>query len=159
MRAPTNQSVQIRDYRSCDFDRLYQIDQLCFEPRIAYSRSELAYYVRDPRCTVKIAEISGVIAGYVIGKIEQDSLAHIVTLDVLPHARRQGIGTRLIETIHREFVKRHASISVLEVNAQDAGARSFWERLHYQYAGILPAYYDDRIDACRMFCLLRLPGD
>jgi ribosomal protein S18 acetylase RimI-like enzyme len=74
---------------------------------------------------------------------------------VVPQARRKGIGTHLVRAIHREFLHQNAAISVLEVSAENVGARRFYEQLQYQYNCILPGYYDGRIDACRMFCLLK----
>lgn len=147
--------MRIRGYRPLDLDRLYHIDQICFEPGIAYSHSELAFYVRDPRSTVKVAEVSGEIAGFVLGRIEHDSLAHVITLDVAPEARRKGVGTRLMRAMHREFLRRNAEISVLEVSAENTAARRFYERLQYRYTCIVPGYYAGRIDACRMVCRLK----
>ena len=37
---------RIRDYRPQDFDELWQLDQSCFAPGIAYSRFELMRYIR-----------------------------------------------------------------------------------------------------------------
>jgi [ribosomal protein S18]-alanine N-acetyltransferase len=147
--------VRIRSYRPTDLDCLYQIDQTCFEPDIAYSHSELAFYVRDPRSTVKVAEETGEIVGFVLGRVEHDSLAHVITLDVVSEARRKGVGTRLMRVMHREFLRRNAEISVLEVSAENKSARRFYERLQYRYACILPGYYAGRIDAFRMFCHLK----
>ena len=152
---PASLNMHIRGYQPPDFDRLYHIDQICFEPGISYSHSELAFYVRDPRSAVKVAELSSEIAGFVLGRVEQDSLAHVITLDVIPEARRQGVGTLLMRAIHREFLRRNAMVSVLEVSVENAGARRFYERLKYQYVCILPGYYAGRIDACRMFCRLK----
>lgn len=147
--------MRIRGYRPPDFERLYRIDQMCFESGIAYSRSELAFYVRDPRSTVRVADISGEIAGFALGRVEHDALAHIITLDVVPEARRKGVGTGLMRAMHREFLRRNAEISILEVSVENTGALSFYERLRYRYACTLPGYYAGRIDAFRMFCRLR----
>jgi len=142
--------LRIRSYHPLDFERLYQIDRICFEPDLAYSHSELGFYLRDPRSVVRVAEVSGEIAGFVLGRVEQDSIAHVITLDVAPEARRRGLGTRLMRAIHREFLRCNAEISVLEVSTENTGARRFYERLQYRYAGMLPGYYNGRIDACRM---------
>jgi ribosomal-protein-alanine N-acetyltransferase len=37
----------IRDYHPDDFDTLWQLDQECFPPGIAYSRQELGTYIRN----------------------------------------------------------------------------------------------------------------
>ena len=49
-------SVQLRTYVPADFSNLYIIDQACYEPRIAYSRTELRQYLRFPGAGCVVAE-------------------------------------------------------------------------------------------------------
>lgn len=149
--------MQIRHYRPTDFDRLYDIDQLCFAARIAYSRPELALYIRHARSITRVAELAGEAVGFVIGKLETSSRAHVVTLDVLPEVRRRRIGTALMETLHGEFSSLGVRVSVLEVNAEDMTARIFYEKLSYRYSGILRDYYGQGLNAWRMFLVLGPP--
>ena len=46
----------IRDYRPDDFERLWEIDQVCFPPGISYSRSELGIYVSRRNAFTLIAQ-------------------------------------------------------------------------------------------------------
>src|SRR6202158_1555036 len=39
---------RIRQFEKADFDTLWRIDQACFDPQLAYSRSEMAFYMRRP---------------------------------------------------------------------------------------------------------------
>jgi len=48
--------VELRPYAPADFDIIYQIDQACYEPRIAYSRTELRQYLRFPGADCVVAE-------------------------------------------------------------------------------------------------------
>ena len=60
-------SLDIRDYKPADFDRLYEIDHAAFTEDIAYSHLELQFYLRSPKCRALIAESDGEIVGFVIG--------------------------------------------------------------------------------------------
>ncbi len=46
----------LRDFRAEDFDSLWRIDQECFAPGIAYSRLELAAYIRLRGAFTLVAE-------------------------------------------------------------------------------------------------------
>jgi len=49
-------TVTLRSYEPEDFDRLYEIDQACYEPAIAYSRRELRNYLRFRGADCVVAE-------------------------------------------------------------------------------------------------------
>jgi hypothetical protein len=38
-------AFQIRQFEKADFETLWRIDQKCFDPELAYSRPELAFYM------------------------------------------------------------------------------------------------------------------
>ena len=46
----------LRSYVPADFEKLYEIDQACYEPEIAYSRRELRNYLRFPGAECVVAE-------------------------------------------------------------------------------------------------------
>ena len=46
----------IRDYRAADFDRLWQIDQLCFPEGIAYTQMDLTGFVMKRNAITLVAE-------------------------------------------------------------------------------------------------------
>jgi ribosomal-protein-alanine N-acetyltransferase len=46
----------LRDYDKRDFDLLFKLDRLCFEPGIAYSRPELASFIEQRRAYTIVAE-------------------------------------------------------------------------------------------------------
>jgi ribosomal protein S18 acetylase RimI-like enzyme len=49
----------IRPFQKADFETLWRIDQSCFEPALAYSRPELAFYMRRPGSFTLVAERNG----------------------------------------------------------------------------------------------------
>lgn len=46
----------LRDYDKRDFDLLFKLDRLCFDPGIAYSRPELASFIEQRRSYTVVAE-------------------------------------------------------------------------------------------------------
>ncbi len=81
--------------RRRDFETLYEIDQRCYPPAIAYSRREFRWYLRLPGAEVIIAEVGGAIAGFILTACFEHT-GHIVTIDVLSEFRRARVGTALL---------------------------------------------------------------
>ncbi len=148
-----NQPIGVRNFRAGDFARLLEIDQSCFDPGIAYSRSELSWYIRRAGSVTRVAEIDGQIVGFAVGNAHVRGIAHVITLDVDAAARRKGIGTTLMGSLHEEFRKRESRISILEVSLENAGAIRFYETLGYERGEVLAGYYNGKSDALRMFRL------
>src|SRR5215470_6350953 len=86
----------IREYRSEDFDVLWKIDQECFEPDVSYTRRELACYIARKRGFTLVGDNESRIVGFVVVDRDRRNQGHIITIDVLPEARRTGIGSSLI---------------------------------------------------------------
>src|SRR5438309_10461946 len=58
---------RIRQFEKADFDTLWRIDQACFDPQLAYSRPEMAFYMRRPESFTLVAEAEGVPGNGVLG--------------------------------------------------------------------------------------------
>src|SRR5260370_35501091 len=52
-------SFRIRQFEKADFETLWRIDQACFDPQLAYSRPEMAFYIRRPASFTLVAEGDG----------------------------------------------------------------------------------------------------
>jgi ribosomal-protein-alanine N-acetyltransferase len=134
--------LKIRDFHPKDLDTLHNIDILCFPEGIAFSREDLLFILNYSGSITRVAEASGRIAGFVMARIENHRRAHIVTLDVVPEAQRQGIGSLLMEDVHNILREREIDASILEVGTDNLGARRLYETLGYRYAGFLSGYYN-----------------
>jgi ribosomal protein S18 acetylase RimI-like enzyme len=141
----------IREYKSDDFKRLYEIDHEAFSDQIAYSHIELQYYVRSKKCRTLVAEDVAkddrVIVGFVIGCSEPRSLGHIITIDVTPHRQRQHIGSRLLSEIEGWLWSNGAEVIYLETPVDDSGARAFYDKHGYFVFDRIEAYYPPSLDA------------
>lgn len=146
--------ILVREFRPRDFARLYEIDAVCFKPDIAYSRAEMAFHIRQPRSVVRIAEHAGEIAGFAIGRMEEDACGHVITIDVVPRARRSGVGSVLLRHLHGEFRREGAAWAILEVDVANVSARAFYEGFGYRRVETIRNYYGRARDAYRMACSL-----
>jgi [ribosomal protein S18]-alanine N-acetyltransferase len=158
----------LRSYSPGDFEALYEIDQLCYPPEIAYSRRELRNYLRFPgaECVVaeNVAEIVPEIAaesrsareiiGFCITAHHRGE-GYIVTMDVLEAYRRHHVGSALLT----EAERRLAANGVLEIGLETAtdndSAIAFWEKHGYRKLGVRKHYYPGGRDAFSMAKTLR----
>src|SRR6202035_615416 len=110
-------SFRIRQFEKADFDTLWEIDQACFDPQLAYSRPELAFYIRRPGSFTLVAEAiddptddqrggnggslaespesPAKILGFIVAENRRGN-GHIITIDVIAEARRSGVGSSLL---------------------------------------------------------------
>ena len=142
--------MDIREYRSADFDRLYEIDHEAFTEEIAYSHLELQYYLRSRKCRALVAEEGGEIIGFVIGCSEAKQLGHIITIDVTPHRQRQHVGSLLLAEIESWLWRKGAAAIYLETPVDDAGAQGFYDKHGYFVLERIEGYYHDTLDALVM---------
>jgi [ribosomal protein S18]-alanine N-acetyltransferase len=146
----SNLLPRIRRYHPEDFETLFRIDQICFPTGIAFSRGELAFFLRHPKSIARVAEGSGRILGFVLARLENQNSAHVLTLDVVPEFRKHNIGTALMNRLHRELEKQKVGTSILEVGVQNIAAQRLYKKLNYHYQGTLVGYYRGREDAYLM---------
>jgi [ribosomal protein S18]-alanine N-acetyltransferase len=149
--------VIVRAYRAADFERLYRIDQAAFVPELAYSRSELRYYLAARRGRTLVAEMDDVVVGFVIARLMQRGWGTVITLDVMPGWQRRGVGGRLLAAIESWLATAGVQVVALETPADESGARQFYEKHGYRVGGRVPGYYHGRLDAFGM--VKRLGGD
>ena len=53
--------MNLRDFRMGDFEAVYRLDQACFEPGIAYARSELRRFLSLSTAQTVVAEAAGLV--------------------------------------------------------------------------------------------------
>lgn len=149
----------IRDAVAGDLRRLWEIDQICFEPGIAYSRGELRRFFELPGAECLVSEDGGAIDGFALGYPGGRDLAHVVTLDVLPTARRRGVGRQLLEGLLERLRSAGARRPILEVDVRNVGAIAFYRRLGFRETGRIESYYGPGLDAYEMTREIPAPRD
>ena len=146
-------SVTVRQYEPHDFTTIFKLDQSCFPPGIAYSKTMLRYYLAQPGAECLIATDGAKIAGFLISE-ENPPLGHIVTLDVAESHRRQGVGSLLLSESEAYMAFRGVRTVLLETATTNQGGIAFWERHGYRREAVLKNYYPGRLDAFEMRKLL-----
>jgi [ribosomal protein S18]-alanine N-acetyltransferase len=139
----------IRPYRAADFDRLWQIDQACFAPGIAYSQMELSGFVTRRNAIALVAEHTAddhpnqcdpLIVGFAIAQPHRRS-GRILTLDILPEARRFGLGSNLLLDCENRVRQRGCTQMFLETAVNNEPALKLYHKLGYRILRTLPGYY------------------
>jgi [ribosomal protein S18]-alanine N-acetyltransferase len=150
----------IRAFQKSDFETLWQMDQICFEPQLAYSRPELAVYMRRPGAFTLVAESnheemtnSAVARSRIVGFIVAEArrrMGHIITIDVLPEMRRGGVGSSLLQAAEHRLGAAGASTVELETAVDNAAAIQFYKRKDYFVEKTVRGYYSNHLDALVM---------
>ena len=87
-------------------------------------------------------EEAGVLQGYISLYQAADEL-EVLNLAVLPVARRQGLGERLLRTALQEAEKTGINRALLEVRTGNAPAIALYEKCGFVRVGKRPRYYAD----------------
>ncbi len=150
----------IRSYRAGDFDRLWRIDQLCFPPGIAYTQMDLTGFITRRKAITLVAEFAegsgfaGGIAGFAVAQPIR-KIGRILTLDIVPEARRFGLATRLMQECEKRLRAFGCEQVYLETAVNNEPAMLLYHKLGYEILRRLPLYYPTHaLDAYLMGKLL-----
>ena len=143
----------LRDYTPDDFHALYEIDQACYEPGIAYSKRGMRAYLQFPSAECILAETSREIAGFCISA-RQRTRGYIVTIDVLEKYRKSGIGSALLREVERRLAANDVREVGLETATDNESAIAFWNKHGYRTLGVEKGYYPGGRDAFAMTKIL-----
>ena len=153
-------SFRTRDFRRADFETIWRIDQACFDPQLAYSRSELAFYLRRPGAFTLVAEAEGGdvsgngsterrIVGFVVAEA-RGKAGHIITIDVVAEAQRAGVGSGLLLAAEQRLQQAGAVVVQLETPVNNAPAIRFYKKMGYFVEKTVAGYYSNQMDALLM---------
>ena len=183
----------LRNYRAADFERLWQIDQLCFPQGISYTQMELSGFItrrnaitlvadynelQDDREKLPVASpqpgngmnsrVPGVvlsetaattqataaatqaIAGFIIAHPVRGKAGRILTLDIIPEARRLGLASLLMDECEHRLRDFGCTEVYLETAVNNGPALRLYRKLGYQILRTLPGYYAASLDAFLM---------
>lgn len=152
--------VRLRPMRTADLDALMPFEQQMFGPE-AWSRqgyldelgdTELRYYLVAETAEHELLGTAGLLT---IGETAQ-----ILTVGVLPAARRHGIGRLLVRALVAEARRRRATEVLLEVREDNQAAQRLYAGEGFAVLGRRRGYYEQgRVDAITMrYPIQRLDG-
>ena len=155
----------LRDFRHDEFEALWRIDQQCFEPGISYSRLELATYLQRSGAFTLVADAgqvsrtgtlgraanlgrpASVPVGFIVAETGSRGTGHIITIDVLPSARGEGVGSQLLQAAEERLRGLLCQSVILETAVDNKSALGFYKRHNYTVNKTLPRYYSNGVDA------------
>jgi ribosomal-protein-alanine N-acetyltransferase len=162
----TRATFSIRDYRPADFERLWQIDQHCFPDGISYTQMELSGFVTRRNAITLVGEFQPTeveqgrppatelherIAGFVVAHPIRRKYGRILTLDILPEARRFGLATKLMTACEDRLRTLGCTEVYLETAVDNEPALRLYRKLGYAVLRTLPEYYSSHsLDAFQM---------
>lgn len=139
--------MNFRPYRASDVATLFNIDQQCFPPGIAYSMEELAAYIAHEGSRTWVAEEDKQVAGFLVASRQPDKSGHIITIDVPEQWRRRGVGRSLMQLAERWAGNSGIATMWLETAVDNVVAQGFYESLGYLKTCKIKNYYGHGRDA------------
>jgi ribosomal-protein-alanine N-acetyltransferase len=149
-------SVRVRPMRVADLDAVMPFEDQMFGPeswsRQAYldelADTELRYYIVAERA--ERSDPSGGLLG-TAGLLTIGETAQILTIGVLPAARRNGVGRLLVRALVAEARRRRATEVLLEVREDNHAAQRLYAGEGFTVLGKRRGYYEQgRVDAITM---------
>ena len=136
----------LRNYRLGDWEAMYALDLVCFEPVFRFSRGAMRGFAEAPGAVTVLAEAEGKLAGLCIVQLE-DRTGYIVTLDVVPAWRRRGLARRLMAELESRLHSAGALEMELHVFTGNAVAIRFYESIGYSQIGVTENFYAQNLHA------------
>jgi ribosomal-protein-alanine N-acetyltransferase len=136
----------LRDYTPGDSEAMYALDLICFEPVFRFSRRAMRGFAEATGAVTVVAEAEGQLVGFCVVQLE-DNLGYVVTLDVAPAWRRQGLARRLMEEVEARVRAAGGVGMILHVFTGNVGAMQFYEGIGYGRIGMAEGFYGRGMDA------------
>ena len=133
-----------------DLPSILAAERACFPGDLAFPAESLSFLLAEG--TTFVAE-DGDLVGFVMGFVE-GGRGKVLTLNVLPERRRQGVAGRLVAALEEELASQGAGAVSLEVAVDNREAIALYAALGYRKAAHLPSYYGRGIDGMLMVKML-----
>jgi len=130
-------NIKIRKMHEQDLPEVLKIAGQSFS--MPWSLKSFKSELLNPQSILKVAELDGEIAGYVVLRKILDE-AEILSIAVKPEMRRKGIATELIKNALEE-IKDSVKACFLEVRVSNKQAISFYEKIGFRKVGMRKKYY------------------
>jgi ribosomal-protein-alanine N-acetyltransferase len=142
--------VLVREFAASDVPAVLAI-LLESQEAAAWSRESLLQ-LDSVAPTAWVAERDGVVAGFLIGRSAADEF-EILNMAVSGAHRRQGIGSKLLESALEVSRKAGSARVYLEVRASNEPAIALYKRHGFTECGRRVKYYRDPLEDALLFSL------
>ena len=148
--------MKIRRMTSNDVDAVAEMDKRCFS--IPWSRQAFADEMENEIAVYFVAKEDSKVAGY-CGFWQVADEGDITNIAVLPECRKQGIGSRLLQTMIAEAERLELVMLTLEVRKSNEPAKHLYAKHGFEPIGERKRYYsDNNEDALIMMKRLKTNG-
>jgi len=149
------ETTHIRKASPNDFERIIDLENVCFTSELAYTRRQLCYLLTKANSIVLVETISTIVRGFIIILCRKGTrVAGIETINVDPAYRKQGVGLRLLNAAEECLRKKGIHKIRLEVSTTNDAAVMLYENAGFKKIALLKNYYlynhDGSRDAFRM---------
>lgn len=150
-----HQPAYVRTATIKDFERIVELESLCFPKEHAYSRRQLRYLLMKANSMVLVEVENRLIQGFLIVLYRKGTtVAGLETINVDPLLRNKGIGMRLLTSAEQHLRKKGIRKIRLEVAITNQAAIKLYEHAGFQKTQLLRHYYyydhESSRDAYRM---------
>ncbi|MCS7140137.1 MAG: ribosomal protein S18-alanine N-acetyltransferase [Candidatus Nezhaarchaeota archaeon] len=146
----------IRRFREEDLPSVIYINRTCLPEN--YAPDFFLYHFHEFPEGFLVAEMKGEIVGYIMSRIDRgfsyyfhgmtvNAKGHIISLAVLPHARRKGIAKKLLREAIEAISSKEVEEVYLEVRVSNIPAVNLYKKLGFKIVKRVPGYYADGEDA------------
>jgi [ribosomal protein S18]-alanine N-acetyltransferase len=115
----------------------------------SWTPSKVQRFIQGRECSVVVARREDKISAFAIMHFG-DQTAHLNLLAVAPEYRRQGLARRLMRWLFLTAEVAGMTRITLELRADNLIAKTFYENLGFNAAGLTPRYYQGVEAALRM---------
>jgi len=115
----------------------------CFTTPRPWTTDEFTQLLQAPTCA-----LAHTADGFALARVAADE-AELLTIAVLPGARRQGVAHGLLDALETDLQKRGVTRIFLEVSGENAPAIALYRAAGYVQAGQRASYYrhpDGRVE-------------
>ncbi|UWZ83571.1 GNAT family N-acetyltransferase [Occallatibacter riparius] len=137
-----------RLYQPSDFEPLYAIEEICFQPPLRFPRSYMRSIIRNSDSATWIAEESEHASKHMAGFAhvewagpDHDRYAYIQTLEVSPEHRRRGVARELLTHLEQSALAAGAAAIWLHVDTENAPAIRLYQAHGYSQQSREEHYY------------------
>lgn len=132
--------VQIRWMIRRDMTEVLEIEQQSFD--FPWTEEDFLCCLRQRNCIGMVAEHQERIVGFMIYELLKSQL-HILNFATSASARRQGVGTQMIEKLINKLTQQRRQEIRLEVRDGNLPAQLFFRNQGFSATNVLRNYYED----------------
>ncbi len=154
----TQREYAIRRFKPTDVEEVMDINQSCL-PENYSPHFFMEIYENCPDAFL-VAEVGKRTVGYIMCRVEYSfsdlvrfrlaHKAHIISVAIRLEARREGIGSALVNSAIKALQRKNVEECFLEVRVNNEEAISMYRRLGFDIIRRISFYYQDGTDAYLM---------